>query len=301
MTFLDIVLKLPSPGAPPEETCKKGNTDLKVTGKEEESQRRISKKEEGQIKEVTQNKDVGGVKGEVKGADDAAKTKNKPACDCEGGGEKERKAKQKNWINKPKCSIINHSVKSTEGTETQDETENLPEKCKSTIFTEKLDKDPGTAEEDKSKACTEKHKKADSALRKVEVQISEISVECEYIRQSASECIGEEIEAEAIEVRCDTGQSEPDGQQGEATLATSKDGGGDGGGGGEGGASGHWASRHMTRGGRSLVRCPFLFIQNGHLTIELLWFLGGRRGWSEVYSSTFGIFSNLILLIFLSL
>ena len=231
-----------------EETCNKGNKDIKGTRKEEESQRRITKKEEVQTKEVIQKKDVGGVKCEVKGAVDAAKTNNKPAC--EGGGEKERKVKQKNWINKPKCSIINESVKCTEGTETQGETENVSEKGKSARFREKegdeLDKDPVDATEDKNKVCTGKHEKDVSAQGKVEAKISEISVERKDVGQSASEHIGEnnpplKIETDAFAAKCDTGQSEPDGQLEEATLATNKDGGGggeEGGGGGEGGGRG---------------------------------------------------------------
>ena len=128
--------------------------------------------------------------------------------------------KKKNWIDKPKCSVNNESINSSECTGIF-ENESASEKSENPVFSETSDAKP---EKDKSllenvKQVVSLHKEGDTAkasadisTEKVQAQKGGITVECEQSENSVSPKI-------EIEAQCESGH----GQAGK-TVASHKDG-----------------------------------------------------------------------------
>ena len=193
------------------------NSDLnfggesKGGGQEESVQCSTRHQEAGvQIGNTLQNKNPSAREELLKSGVDVEKTKR----NCE--EVKLKKKKKKNWIDKPKCSVNNESINSSECTGIF-ENESASEKSENTVFSETSDAKP-----EKDKSALENvslHKEADTAKASADISTEEgqaqkggITVECEQSENTVSPKI-------EIEAQCESGH----GQVGK-TVASRKDG-----------------------------------------------------------------------------
>ena len=188
--------------------------ESKSSGQEESVQGSTRNQEAGVVQKgnTLQNKKQSDRKELLKSGVDVEKTKR----NCE----EVKLKKKKNWIDKPKCSVNNESINSSECTGIF-ENESASEKSENTVFSETSETKP---EKDKSalvnvKQCVSLHKEADTAKASADISTEEgqaqkggITVECEQSENSVSPKI-------EIEAQCESGH----GQAGK-TVASRKDG-----------------------------------------------------------------------------
>ena len=163
-----------------------------------------------------QNKKQSGRKELLKSGVDVEKTKR----NCEEVKLKKKK-KKKNWIDKPKCSVNNESINSSECTGIF-ENESASEKSENTVFSETSETKPekDTSALENVKQVVSLHKEGDNTAKasadisteEGQAQKGGITVECEQSENTVSSKI-------EIEAQCESGH----GQVGK-TVASRKDG-----------------------------------------------------------------------------